>query len=93
MVGNLLVTAPETLGAYRQLARHAMQKHGGVPAAAGPTDVLKDNGVGPLNAVVLTFPDKAAVEAWFNDPDLAKLHAMRNAAAKSTMMMVPAVAA
>ncbi len=90
VVVNLIVTDAELLATYRESARPAVQKHGGKVVAAGPNEALEDNGAGPLSVVVIEFPDAEAARAWFNDPDLADTHAIRNKAAKSSISMVPA---
>lgn len=83
LIFQMNVTAPETLAEYRAVAAAALQKHGGAVTAASPAPAALDpngGGAAPGMLAVLSFPDKAAAEAWMNDPALAEVHALRNAA-------------
>ena len=70
----------EELAQYQQAARTVIAKHGGQVVARG-------NGLGSLHGrgnyqvgIVLRFPDKAAVECWYGDPDYRKVLALRDQA-------------
>lgn len=69
--------------AYREKAGAALAKHGGAVTAASPAPAAFDPGAPGLPApgllAVLSFPDREAAEAWINDPELAGVHALRNA--------------
>ncbi|MFY0679830.1 MAG: DUF1330 domain-containing protein [Thalassovita sp.] len=80
---------PELLAQYRPLALAPILAHGGQVLAAGPHEVLEDTQGGPLGTVVLRFPTEEAAKGWFNDPEIAEIHAMRNKAAKSTITLYP----
>ena len=83
VIFQMKVTAPEKLAEYRAVAAPALAKHGGAVSLANPApDALDPNGAqaAPGMLAVLTFPDRAAAEAWMQDPELAPIHALRNAA-------------
>ncbi|MGG7565075.1 DUF1330 domain-containing protein [Rhodovulum sp. DZ06] len=84
LVFQIEIDAPEKLAAYREGAGAALAKHGGAVTAASPAPAAFDPGgtrsEGPGMLAVLTFPDMAAAQAWIDDPALAELHALRNAA-------------
>ena len=42
-----------------------------------------------LVVALLAFPSKDAAEAWRGDPDLEPVHALRNKAGESTIVVVP----
>lgn len=78
--GNPRADRTETLQQYQQTARAVIAKHGGEVVARG-------SGLGSLHGarqwqvgIVLRFPDKAAVEAWYNDPDYQKVLPLRDQA-------------
>ena len=82
-------TDHELLAEYRPKALAPILAHGGTVIAAGPNEVLEDNGGGPLGTVIIRFPSAEAAKDWFNDPAIADVHAMRNKAAKSTITLYP----
>ncbi len=75
--GNPHPDRAETLQQYQQTARAVIAKHGGQVVARG-------SGLGSLSGsrrwqvgIVLRFPDQAAVNAWYNDPDYQKVLPLR----------------
>ena len=78
----------ETMGRYLELAGAGEAKHGGAAIAGGPeAEILEGERQG--SAVLLKFPDREAALAWFNDPELVEIHALRNKAARSTITLLP----
>ena len=75
--GNPRPEGKDQLTQYQQAAVQVITKHGGQVIARG-------GGVGSLHVpkwqvgVVLRFPDKAAVDAWYNDPDYRKVLPLRD---------------
>jgi uncharacterized protein (DUF1330 family) len=75
--GNPRPEGKDQLTQYQQAAVQVITKHGGQVIARG-------GGVGSLHGskwqvgVVLRFPDKAAVDAWYNDPDYRKVLPLRD---------------
>lgn len=64
-------------------------KHGGTLAGkARPPMLLDGNGPAPDIAVLLSFPDRAAAEAWINDPDYAEVHALRRASGTTSVILL-----
>lgn len=83
------ITDADKLAAYREKAAAALEKHGGKVEAAVPQPTALDTALpAPAMAGVLSFPSKEAALAWRADPDLAELHALRNAAGESTIILV-----
>ena len=87
-VAMLRITDSETLGQYREKAADALAKHGGevLHAAPGP-QVLEGQPIRPDMMAVLRFPDAAAAEAWMADPELADVHALRQGAGTSEILL------
>lgn len=78
--GNPDPTKAETLKQYQQTARTVIAKHGGEVLARG-------GGLGKLHGakeyqvgIVVRFPDKAAVDAWYSDPDYQAVLPLRHEA-------------
>lgn len=86
---NIIPKDNDLLAQYRSKAFPHLVRHNATVVAAGPNKVLEDNGAGPLGLVVISFPDEAAAQAWFDDPEIAEIHALRNKAAHSSIVLVP----
>ena len=90
VVVQLVPTDEARLAEYRTHAVAAVAKHGGRPFAGGPgTEVLEDTGAGATMVLVAEFPAAENARAWISDPDLAEIHALRRAGAKTTIMSLP----
>ncbi|XHE55538.1 DUF1330 domain-containing protein [Phaeobacter sp. BS34] len=79
---NLLLKDPDTMAAYREKAGAALQKHGAKVLVSTPTQTVIEGerdttGIG----VILQFASPEAAKGWINDPELQKVHALRQAAA------------
>jgi len=80
----------ETMKKYREKAGEALAKHGGRVVSAGPVSiVLEAAGDAPDVIALLEFPSVEKAQAWRNDPELANVHALRNKAGKSTIVIIP----
>ncbi len=78
--GNPDPNKADTLQKYQQTARTIIGKYGGEVVARG-------GGIGKLHGskdyqvgIVIRFPDKAAIEAWYSDPDYQAVLPLRNEA-------------
>lgn len=78
----------ETMVEYQKLADAGEAKHGGSAIAGGSDSVILEGEKHGM-AVLLKFPDRESALAWFNDPELTEIHALRNKAAKSTITLLP----
>ncbi len=89
LLATMKVENKETLQNYRLQAGKALAKHGGSLIAAGPTtNTLEGDCDFADTAAIISFPDAAAAQNWISDPELASVHALRNAAGKSTILVV-----
>jgi uncharacterized protein (DUF1330 family) len=78
--GNPLPDRTDTLQQYQQTARAVIAKHGGEVVTRG-SGLAKLSGARQWQvAIALRFPDKAAVDAWYNDPDYQKVLPLRDQA-------------
>ena len=86
---KLTVKNPNALNAYREKAGEALARHGGkVEQASGQTISPDGRPDLPDVAAILSFPDRAAAEAWINDPDLAAVHDLRRDAGASDILLL-----
>ncbi len=86
---NLSITNPDSFAAYRERAGDALKKHGGAPLEVSKeSEVIEGTATAPTVAVILTFPDREAVKAWINDPELADIHALREGSGTSTITLL-----
>lgn len=76
--GNPDPKKAETLQKYQQTARTIIGKYGGEVLARG-------GGIGKLHGskdyqvgIVIRFPDKVAVDSWYNDSDYQAVVPLRN---------------
>jgi len=74
-----------TFGEYRKVAAEALAKHGGKVVVPPSPPATLDGDDSPKAIVLLSFPSKAAAQAWRDDPELQDVHAMRNAGVNMTI--------
>jgi uncharacterized protein (DUF1330 family) len=78
--GTLHADKQETLQQYQQTARQVVGKHGGEVIIRGSSGNKLSGARQWQVGLVVRFPDKAAVEAWYNDPDYQKVLPLRDQA-------------
>ena len=79
---------------YRVKAGPIIARHGGRYITKGDSHriIEKDNAVWqPERVVLIEFPDMAALDAWYNDPDYQPLIALRRASARDMLVKVEGV--
>ena len=74
-----------TFSEYRKVAADALAKHGGKIVVPPSAPITLDGDDNPKALVLLSFPSKAAAQAWRDDPELQDIHAMRNAGVDMTI--------
>ena len=72
----------DILKQYQSSARPILAKHGGQPVVRGSAIASLAGAHKFQIAIVLRFPDLAAVNAWHNDPDYQKVIPLRTQAYK-----------
>lgn len=83
VVSMMSIHDPETYREYTSRTPPIVKKYGGKFPTRGEPITCVEGKDYDGRLVVLEFPDKAAVEAWFADPDYQEAMAFRHAA--STM--------
>lgn len=88
-IAHLSITNPDMLAQYREKAADALARHGGsVVQASGALSVLDGAPDLPDMVAVLSFPNADAANGWANDPDLAHIHALRQNAGRSDIVLL-----
>ena len=86
---TMVVNDGEKLKEYQAVGGPAVAKHGGRPIAGGPETEAIQSFQSPVKGVVLEFPSAENITEWLDDPELADVHALRNAAADVTILSLP----
>lgn len=86
---TLTVEDADGFADYRAKAGPAMAKHKAEPlqVSNAPT-LLEGTGDTPEVAVLLGFPDRDAALAWYNDPEVAEIHAKRRDSTNSRIVLL-----
>lgn len=83
---------PVQFEAYRVAVGPIIARHGGRYLTKGGSHRLLEPGpLPPDRAVIVEFPDMAAIEAWYADPEYHPLIALRQAAvdrARETLLVL-----
>ncbi|MEP0942108.1 MAG: DUF1330 domain-containing protein [Rhizobiaceae bacterium] len=89
---TMVVKDDQKLAQYLAVGGPAVAKHGGKPIAGGPAAEALQQPHGVTRGVVLEFPQAEHVTQWLDDPELADVHALRDAAADVTILSLPKIA-
>ena len=92
MIVDLDVHDASEFTQYRTNVPSLVAKHGGEYLVRGGDFEVIEGDWKPHRLVLFRFPDRAAISAFFADPDYADLMALRKRAAKSVVIAVDGVA-
>ncbi len=92
VIVEITIQDPAAYERYKALAPSSIARYGGrYLVRGGPTTALEgDRPVGRL--VVLEFPDAERARAWWDSPEYAEAKAMRQACARTEMLLVEGIA-
>ena len=91
IVVNMEVFDRETFEEYKARVPALIQKHGGEYLIRGGTHEVLEGDWKPSRLVLLRFPDMAAAQAFYNDPEYAPLIALRQRGSRFDMVVVEGV--
>jgi uncharacterized protein (DUF1330 family) len=91
MIVNIEVQDPKLLDEYRAKVPTLIQKHGGEYLVRGGNFVVVEGEWKPSRLVLFRFPDMAALQAFYSDPEYQPLKDLRERAAKTDMIFVEGV--
>jgi uncharacterized protein (DUF1330 family) len=91
IVADIEVTDPKLFEEYRLKIPALIEKHGGrYLARGGAVEVLEGSWV-PSRAVILEFPDMAALKRFWDAPEYKPLQAIRQASTNSNLIAVEGI--
>jgi uncharacterized protein (DUF1330 family) len=91
LIAEHTVTDPAKFEEYRIKVGPLIAKHGGRYITKPGSHVVleKDNAVWqPQRVVIVEFPDKASLDAWYTSPEYKPLIELRRAAAKDMLIVL-----
>jgi uncharacterized protein (DUF1330 family) len=89
LIAEHSITDPEKFEEYRVKVGPIIARHGGryISKAGSLQQVEPDNAVWqPERVVIIEFPTKAALDAWYADPDYQPLIALRRQGARDMLL-------
>jgi len=91
VIVDVHVTDPARYEGYKPLAAAAVTAHGGRYLARGGAVEVLEGDWQPGRLVILEFPDVAQAKAWLESEEYREPRAIRHAAARSNMVVIPGV--
>lgn len=88
VVAKMKVHDPEKLREYAKLAPHYVARHGGRYLTRGGDLTCLEETSCTSRVVISVWPDKAAAEAFFSDPDYLEVAELRKAASTMELLIV-----
>jgi uncharacterized protein (DUF1330 family) len=88
IIANVEVTDPAAYEEYRQRAPAAIAAYGGRYLARGGATTVLEGDFTAHRLVILEFPDMARLQAFYHSPEYQPLVAMRQRAAKSSLVSI-----
>ncbi len=87
--GKLIVENWDWYREYRSVTEPLVEKHGGRYLIKGGEAERLEGAEPPGHALVLIeFPDREAAQAWYSDPDYARMIALRKASGVTTDLLL-----
>ena len=83
------ISDPETYKSYVAQVEATLAPFGGRFLARKPDPAVLEGAFTPSRAVVLEFPDEAAVRAWHASPAYQPVLRLRQSASKGTLLLLP----
>lgn len=88
---NIEVTDPALYEQYRAQVPAMIAAHGGRYLVRGGAAVLLEGDADIQRQVILEFPDMVALKAFYDSPEYAPLKALRQRAAKGSLVAIEGV--
>jgi uncharacterized protein (DUF1330 family) len=88
LIANIDVRDPDAYEEYKAKVPAIVRKYGGEYLARGGRFVVLEGNWRPTRMAVLRFPDLAAAQALYEDPEYQPLKALRQRAANTEFVVV-----
>jgi len=86
-VCTMRISDPETYRKYTALTPPIVARHGGRFLTRGDEVTTSEGETFTDRMVIIEFPDRAAAEAWYSDPDYQEASKFRRAASVGRMIL------
>lgn len=87
IVTEIVVTDPERDEAYKRMVVPSLTAYGGKFLVRGGTTETLEGSWAPGRFVILEFSSSAQAKAWWNSPQYAEAKALRQATARTQMIL------
>jgi len=91
MIVNVDVRDAVEYEEYKSKVPGLIRKHGGEYLVRGGNFAVVEGNWKPKRLVVLRFPDRAAAQSLYNDPDYSPLKSVRRRASETEIVIVEGV--
>ncbi len=88
VISMMTVNDPEGYSKYTDRTPPIVKKYGGKFLTRGEEVTTMEGTPYEGRMVILEFPDKASIEAWFNDPEYQEAMKFRHASSTMHMLLV-----
>jgi len=88
VIVDMEISDPAAFAAYRAAVPAMVRKHGGEYLVRGGAAEVIEGDWRPGRLVIFRFPDRAAVHAFFGDPDYQPFRELRQRASSADIVMV-----
>jgi len=92
VIAQLEIADPDGYQAYLAGFMPIFERHGGKLLATSRQDVVVWEGQwASPKSVIMQFPDRAAAEAWHDDPEYIELAKIRHATARTNLVLIDGI--
>ena len=91
LIGDVKLKDSEGYKPYQAEVPEIIRKHGGEYVVRGGSYEVKEGAWKPVRIVVIRFPDRAAAQAFLDDPEYQPLKAIRHRVAQTDLVLVEGV--
>lgn len=92
VINDMEVTDPVVFERYRALSPPTVAQYGGRFLARGGATRSLEGGWSPRRLVILEFPTVERAQAWIDSPEYAPARALRQASARSNLILTEGIA-
>ena len=93
VINDMEITDPVVFEQYRQMTPATLVQYGGRFIVRGGAIEPLEGAWSPRRLVILEFATAAQARAWIDSPEYAPVRRLRQASARSSMILVEGVAA
>jgi len=88
LIADVEVHDQSVYAEYRRQVLPLIQKHGGRFVVRGGAHEVLEGAWHPQRLVIIEFPDMAALKAWYDSSEYAKLIELRQGASRGSLVAV-----